>query len=329
MFSTSSQLKYWVFSSIDELDRLREESNQAFIRRNAKSVSGHKVYSHFLRPDEEKALLIHYQYVLRDFCGNFKPPMPRSVVGTAFQYYKRFYLYNSVMDYHPKFILVTCIYLACKVDEFNVSMEQFLENVRGDREKARDGIINHELLIMEQLKFHLTVHNPFRAIEGLFIDIKTRCTPLGDVERFRASIDSIINKTYLTDACLLFSPSQIALAAISFAAVQDGTDVDPYINSILLEDDQKHTKLIGDMHENLWAMVQNVPEQPDKSQIKAIEKKLEGCRNQANNPESKEYKEALIRQLNSEEDDYFGLPTSATSREYKFKPEYKDQSMSM
>lgn len=311
-----------MFANEEELDKLREESNQAFISRHndIKRLSGHKVYSHFLSPDEEKAFLTHYQYVLRDFCRNFQPPMLRSVVGTAFQYYKRFYLYNSVMDYHPKFILVTCIYLACKVEEFNVSMDQFIANVKGDREKARDGILNHELLLMQQLKFHLTVHNPFRAIEGLFIDIKTRCIPLGDPERFRSAIDSIIDKTFLTDACLLFSPSQIALAAISFAAVDKGIDVDLYINNILLEDDQKYTKLVADMHENLWTMVTNVPDQPDKAKIKAIEKKLEKCRNQASNPESKEYKDALIRQLNSEEDD-FGLPSSSNPREYKVKNE--------
>jgi len=41
--------------------------------------------------------------------------MPRATVATALHYFKRFYLRNSVMDYHPKEILVTCVYLACKV----------------------------------------------------------------------------------------------------------------------------------------------------------------------------------------------------------------------
>ena len=31
--------------------------------------------------------------------------MPKGVMGTALQYYKRFYIRNSVMDYHPKEIL--------------------------------------------------------------------------------------------------------------------------------------------------------------------------------------------------------------------------------
>lgn len=70
---------------------------------------------------------------------------------------------------------VTCIYLACKVEEFNVSIQQFVNNIKGDREKATDIILNNELLLMEQLNFHLSIHNPYRPVEGLLIDIKVQC----------------------------------------------------------------------------------------------------------------------------------------------------------
>jgi cyclin H len=91
------------------------------------------------------------------------------------QYLKRFYLNNSVMDHHPKHIMVTCVYLACKVEEFNVSMQQFVMNVKGDRARASDIVLQNELLLMQQLKYHLTIHNPFRPIEGFLIDIKVNC----------------------------------------------------------------------------------------------------------------------------------------------------------
>lgn len=38
-------------------------------------------------------------------------------------------------------------------------------------------------------------------------------------------------------------------------------------------------------------MIQAI-ENPDKSRVKGIEKKLEACRSQANNPDSQEYKRA-------------------------------------
>lgn len=68
---------------------------------------------------EERTLLRFYELQLRDFCRRFNPPMPRATVATALHYFKRFYLRNSVMDYHPKEILVTCVYLACKVIIFS------------------------------------------------------------------------------------------------------------------------------------------------------------------------------------------------------------------
>lgn len=59
-----------------------------------------------------------------------------------------------------------------QVEEFNVSISQFVANIKGDREKASDIILNNELLLMQQLNYNLTIHNPFRPVEGLMIDIK-------------------------------------------------------------------------------------------------------------------------------------------------------------
>lgn len=59
-----------------------------------------------------------------------------------------------------------------QVEEFNVSISQFVSNIKGDRDKASDIILNNELLLMQQLNYNLTVHNPYRPVEGLMIDIK-------------------------------------------------------------------------------------------------------------------------------------------------------------
>jgi cyclin H len=64
------------------------------------------------------------------------------------------------------------VYLACKVEEFNVSITQFVGNLKGDREKFTNTILTFELQLMKKLHYHLTIHNPYRPIEGLFIDIK-------------------------------------------------------------------------------------------------------------------------------------------------------------
>lgn len=49
-------------------------------------------------------------------------------------------------------------------------------------------------------------------------------------------------------------------------------------------------------------MVKNVSETPDKNEIRALEKKLEKCRNQENNPFSDEFQIKMNRLLNEEDD---------------------------
>ncbi|XP_015782721.1 cyclin-H isoform X2 [Tetranychus urticae] len=295
MFATSSQRKCWIFEDEKELDTLREEANARFIEAHKKDTPR----KYFLSPIEEKTLLRQYNIVLRDFCRKFQPSMPKTVVGTAFQFYKRFYVNNSVMDYHPKHIVVTCVYLACKVEEFNVSMDQFVANVKGDRAKAADIILNNELLLMAQLKYHLTVHNPFRPIEGLLIDIKARFMNPGDVEKLRPQIDVFMNTVFFTDACLLFSPSQIALASILDSASKCNIDLSSYLTDLLFSNAPEKLDQFYHMKENLKLMIENI-EQVSKDQIKLIEKKLEKCRNQSNNPDSAEYRSGLEESLDND-----------------------------
>lgn len=50
------------------------------------------------------------------------------------------------------------------------------------------------------------------------------------------------------------------------------------------------------------SMVKNVGESPDKNEIKVLEKKLDKCRNQANNPHSEEFRARMNRLLNEDDD---------------------------
>ena len=67
---------------------------------------------------------------------------------------------------------------------------------------------------MEQLNFHITVHNPWRPVEGLLIDIKTRLLPTlkikVDVEKFRPEIERFLDEAVsLTSSTLNYAPSQV------------------------------------------------------------------------------------------------------------------------
>lgn len=88
---------------------------------------------------------------------------------------------------------------------------------------------------MQELRFHLTVHNPFRALEGLLIDIKTRYS-LDNVDSWRKEIEEFLSQVYLTNSIMIYSPSQIALAAIIHAASKQQENVDSYVTEKLFQD---------------------------------------------------------------------------------------------
>ncbi|ESO86567.1 hypothetical protein LOTGIDRAFT_167090 [Lottia gigantea] len=205
--------------------------------------------------------------------------------GTALVFFKRFYLNNSVMDYHPRDLMLTCIYLSCKVEEFYVPIGQFVKNLKGDREKFADIILGFELLLMQKVHYHLTIHNPFRALEGLFIDLKTRNKEI-DAEKLRKYGEEFLDQSLGTDASLIFSPSQIALSALLASSSKEGCNLDSYVTDKLLkgasEADLQKTIL---QVKRIRYMVKN-QEPLHKQTIQQIQKKLEKCRNQENNPES-------------------------------------------
>ncbi|XP_014282955.1 cyclin-H [Halyomorpha halys] len=299
MFPQSSQRRNWMFKDESELQSLRVAANKKFVD-EFKSRLDTNAQQAMLSAEEEKTLLRFYEFQMRDLCKRFVPPMPKAVIGCAFNYFKRFYLNNSVMNFHPKEILVTCVYLACKVEEFNVSIGQFVANIKGDREKAADIIINNELQLMQQLNYHLTIHNPFRPVEGFLIDIKVRSN-LKNPEKLRAGIDELLDKLYLTDACLLYSPSQIALASILHSASKNQENLDLYVTQTLLGGDPSRlTDLIEAVRKIRSSCKINEP--PPREVIKNLEKRLEVCRNEENNPDSQVYKERMAELVEDDEE---------------------------
>ncbi|NXH20947.1 CCNH protein, partial [Bucco capensis] len=282
MYHSSTQRRHWTFRDEVELERCRAEANCKF---RSKAVANGKVCALFnvqptdpvLEPPEELAICKYYEKRLLDFCATFKPAMPRSVVGTASIYFKRFYLNNSVMEYHPRIIMLTCAFLACKVDEFNVSSAQFVGNLRESaigQEKALEQILEYELLLIQQLNFHLIVHNPYRPFEGFLIDLKTRYPMLENPEMLRKTADDFLNRVALTDAYLLFSPSQIALTAILSSGSRAGINMESYLSeSLMLKEDRLTLVKLLDGMKCMKNLIKKY-ELPRPEEVTALKQKL-------------------------------------------------------
>lgn len=114
-----------------------------------------------------------------------------------------------------------------KVEEFNVSIHQFVQNIQTDYD-LMNIITSLELLLIEKLEFHLTIHNFYRPFEGFLLDIKVSwallrlCTQLRTDVYFKAHYPELNNADILrqaafdfldkilnTDAILLYPPSQV------------------------------------------------------------------------------------------------------------------------
>ncbi|KAM4052675.1 cyclin-H [Anomaloglossus baeobatrachus] len=280
MYHNSTQRKHWTFHSEDELQRLRVLANNRWRARIRAAGQPHLYDTFDLEPLEELAICKHYEKKLQDFCNVFKPAMPKSVLGTACMYFKRFYLNNSVMEHHPHIIMLTCAFLACKVDEFNVSSVQFVGNLPENattQENILEQILEYELLLIQQLNFHLIVHNPYRPFEGYLIDVKTRYTLLENPEILRKNADDFLQRVALTDACLLFTPSLIALTAVISSASRAGINMESYLLECLsLKENRESMAHLLDGMRRLKILVSKY-DFPRPEEVAMIEKKLEKC----------------------------------------------------
>ncbi|XP_040898060.1 cyclin-H isoform X1 [Toxotes jaculatrix] len=279
MFHNSSQRKYWIFKSEDEVEHMRFKANQKFRNKILEGGRPGVSESIFLERHEEDVLFRHYERRLLDFCNAFKPVMPKSVVGTAIMYLRRFYLNNSIMEYHPRIIMLTCAYLSCKVDEFNVSSTQFVGNLLQEtpagQERVLEQILEYELLLIQQLNFHLVVHNPYRPMEGLLIDLKTRYPTLENPESLRKSADDFLTQAAMTDAGLLFPPSQIALTAILNSASRAGLSMESYLTECLgLKEDREALSKMYDSMRRMKTLLKKY-ELPKPEEVNVYKQRLE------------------------------------------------------
>lgn len=95
-------------------------------------------------------------------------------MATAVMYMKRFYLSNTVMDYHPKDILLTCLFLATKAESEHMSIDQFVKELKLP---STASVLQLEFTVSQGLKFEYHVHHPYRPAYGLFLDMQVRTCP--------------------------------------------------------------------------------------------------------------------------------------------------------
>ncbi|XP_056699921.1 cyclin-H1-1 isoform X4 [Spinacia oleracea] len=313
-FHTSTQRAKWIFTE-QELNEKYKAANQRAIQslekygttslaidadgsfshpKSQKDTEGNGIKQSRVKPlkvEEEKVLHVYYENKIQEVCGAFK--FPHKIQATALTYYKRFYLCWSVMEHHPKSVMLTCIYLACKIEENHVSAEELGKGIQQDHRM----ILDNEMLVLQSLGFDLIVYTPYRSIEGFINDMEDFCyATSGEIDMLpelhqRAVFEA--DKAVLTDAPLLFPPGQLALAVLRRANSELLVlDFERYLQSILSRQQSEHT--ISELDQGLNAiefLIKRI-KMSDNEEMKRVAKKLKSCQDSGSRDDKKRDKKS-------------------------------------
>jgi cyclin H len=241
-FSSSTQAKYWILtpeklatikqetnSSVD--NSLQDQKGSAEKNTDAQGSQNGAKRPEKLTVEEEDAIKNYYIFKIIEICENKSLLISEKAMLTAITFFKRFFLYQTVMEYDPKTLMVTSIYLACKVEESHLKAKDLADRFQ----MSVDTIVETELLLLDGLGFHLTVYHPHRSLLGFILDMTEKNKK--NYDQLRDAAKTLLNYSLLTDACFLFPPSQIALAAMLSAArtLTLEAEVEAYIQTYLCD----------------------------------------------------------------------------------------------
>ena len=274
-FSDSSHRGRWLFTASElraKREQLIDKSLQGIMGEageEAPSTSGSRSTPPAAVPrisvEEQQHLLKFYESKIMLLCSELR--FPTKVRATAQVYLKRLYLGTCIIDSEPNRIMLTCIYLAGKIEEHYISAEDFTRKLQQDA----TAVLRNEVGVLQGLGFDLIVHSPYRALNGFFQDIEdaraaaaaaTAADPglpcsaiIGssagsgggeplDEALVSASADvinscrnrstSAVDALMMSDAPLMYTPGQIALAALRSGFRGAGIRIGKYLERAAL-----------------------------------------------------------------------------------------------
>ncbi|KAF2157978.1 cyclin-like protein [Myriangium duriaei CBS 260.36] len=292
LYRASSQYRFWSFSPT-ELAALRASTHSAALDRASHYLQD--APSTCLTLDEELRLVQRYSEQVRTTSDFFKWSI--NVKSTAVQYLKRFYLTNSVMTYPPKEIYKSVLFLASKTEAVHMTLAEYARRIKTDK----SDILAPEYKIIQSLRFTLDVRHPFRGLRGVLMELLniaesaapsasphnapsshrslwSQGAPLPDRAHaaYAAARQILDAPALLTDAYFLYTPPQLALAALWIA---DTPLAEFYLAAKLQGQDGMRGQVLAVVRECADVLL-GLAVQPvmTKDQRAELEVKLEACR---------------------------------------------------
>ena len=278
-YPTSTQKSFWLYDTHEDMRAAREETRattlkSATLNDDGESTSAKTVEKDALTSEEERLILRYHEHKIQTICAAFV--LPRKVKITAVMLFKRFTLRHGVGAHSLKIIMLTSIYVACKVEESYISADEFCKGVRED--PAR--VLAAEVTFLSGLKFQLVCYGAARPLDGFLRDVEDGgCKVTGaQLVACRKSALETIDALMLTDVPLVRPPGQIALCALRRAARQaEATDLVEYCEAV----GARATGIVkapkGALLKGILDEIETHVEdgtEPDEAVVKKIDKKL-------------------------------------------------------
>lgn len=181
-----------------------------------------------LTAEEELQLVRKFHQVdLRELCDWERLKLPARVKHTAAMFFSRVYLTRSVMDFtpggalDPRVVMCTVVLIASKAEE----MKDLDVRVLEERAKVPyKSMLALEPDVLAALRFDLCVHTPVSALAGALASGTLEAADDAELDSDAARELRRLCEAFLdgpvrdSDAIYLFSPQQLALAALSRAS---------------------------------------------------------------------------------------------------------------
>ncbi|KAG5654767.1 hypothetical protein H0H81_003775 [Sphagnurus paluster] len=277
LYEASTQFRNWRFSP-QQLFDLRTSLNVAAVAVIRNTLENEKPGSSsivsFLNAEEEHLLVKLYITKITQLCSLFR--FPEEVEATAITYLKRFYLKNTVMDWHPKNVMLTALFLATKTTNNPISLEAYTSHIP---RTAPADVLDLEFLVAQSLGFEFAVWHSHRALWGMMLDVQNLPGSPQDTRPIYESALAHVRASRLTDAELIYTPSQIALAAFSIASPELASQwslskLSADSSSTLLSPDS-----LSGVTETIKSMITSGGHPPSVDAVREVDRRLKLCKN--------------------------------------------------
>ncbi|KAF8641120.1 hypothetical protein AX17_000762 [Amanita inopinata Kibby_2008] len=288
IYETSTQFKNWRYS-VEQLAEIRHFLNITAVTAIRKTFDadepGSSTNVSFLTANEELILVKLYTSKIAQLCALFR--FPEEVEATAVSYLKRFYLKNTVMDWHPKNVMLTALFLATKTTNNPISVEAYTSHIP---KTMPSDVLDLEFLVAQSLGFEFAVWHAHRALWGIWLDIQAFSD---ETIKLPISVyDTALNHvraSRLTDAEFIYAPSQIALAAFSFGAPEVAQKWMRSKMPLEAPDTTLSMETFPSVFESIKSLILSKGHPPDVESVREVDRRLRICKNPEKVPGTKAF----------------------------------------